>query len=52
MPTQCGSAARPLSGEPRWTTEFRSLWARAQEVLRAGGSDLAHTAGLSHKKIF
>src|SRR5262245_21637963 len=43
MPTQFGSAARPLSGEPRWTTEFRSLWARAQEVLRAGGSDLAHT---------
>ena len=43
MPTQFGSATRPLSGEPRWTTEFRSLWARAQEVLRAGGSDLAHT---------
>jgi hypothetical protein len=35
LPTKFGSAARPLSGEPRWTTEFRSLFARGQEVLRA-----------------
>jgi enamine deaminase RidA (YjgF/YER057c/UK114 family) len=31
-----------LSGEPQWTAQFRSLWGRAQEVLRAGGSDLSH----------
>jgi enamine deaminase RidA (YjgF/YER057c/UK114 family) len=43
LPTQLGSSARPLSGEPRWTTEYRSLFARAQEVLRAGGSDLGRT---------
>jgi enamine deaminase RidA (YjgF/YER057c/UK114 family) len=43
LPTKFGSSARPLSGEPRWTTEFRSLFARAQEVLRAGGSDLGRT---------
>jgi len=43
LPTEFGSSARPLSGEPRWTTEFRSLFARGQEVLRAGGSDLGRT---------
>jgi enamine deaminase RidA (YjgF/YER057c/UK114 family) len=43
LPTQFGSARRPLSGEPRWTTQFRSLFARGAEVLAAGGSDLAHT---------
>jgi hypothetical protein len=26
LPTQFGSAARPLSGEPAWTTQCRSLW--------------------------
>src|SRR5688572_4106138 len=43
LPTQFGSGKRPLSGEPRWTTQFRSLFARGAEVLAAGGSDLAHT---------
>jgi enamine deaminase RidA (YjgF/YER057c/UK114 family) len=43
LPTKFGSSARPLSGEPGWTTEFRSLFARGQEVLRAGGSDLGRT---------
>ena len=43
LPTQFGSDKRPLSGEPRWTTQFRSLFARGAEVLAAGGSDLAHT---------
>jgi len=42
MPTRFGSAARPLSGEPGWTIQFRSLWERAQAVLEAGGTDLAH----------
>jgi enamine deaminase RidA (YjgF/YER057c/UK114 family) len=41
LPSAFGSSARPLSGEPQWTAQFRSLWARAQEVLRAGGSDLS-----------
>ena len=43
LPTRFGSAARPLSGEPAWTTQFRSLWERAQAVLAAGGTDLTHT---------
>jgi enamine deaminase RidA (YjgF/YER057c/UK114 family) len=43
LPTQFGSDKRPLSGEPRWTTQFRSLFARGAGVLAAGGSDLAHT---------
>lgn len=43
LPTQFGSGKRPFSGEPRWTTQFRSLFARGAEVLAAGGSDLAHT---------
>lgn len=43
LPTQFGSDKRPLSGEPRWTTQFRSLFARGAEVLKAGASDLAHT---------
>jgi hypothetical protein len=42
MPTRFGSAARPLSGEPAWTIQFRSLWERAQAVLAAGGTDLTH----------
>jgi enamine deaminase RidA (YjgF/YER057c/UK114 family) len=42
MPTRFGSAARPLSGEPNWTIQFRSLWERAQAVLEAGGTDLTH----------
>ena len=42
LPTQFGSDRRPLSGEPRWTTQFRSLFARGAEVLEAGASDLAH----------
>ena len=43
LPTRFGSAARPLSGEPAWATQFRSVWERAQAVLAAGGTDLAHT---------
>jgi enamine deaminase RidA (YjgF/YER057c/UK114 family) len=43
LPTQFGSEKRPLSGEPGWTTQFRSLFARGAEVLAAGASDLAHT---------
>ncbi len=43
LPTQFGSEKRPLMGEPRWSAEFRSLFARGAEVLKAGGSDLAHT---------
>jgi enamine deaminase RidA (YjgF/YER057c/UK114 family) len=42
MPTRFGSAARPLSGEPDWTIQFRSVWERAQAVLEAGGTDLTH----------
>jgi enamine deaminase RidA (YjgF/YER057c/UK114 family) len=42
MPTRFGSAARPLSGEPAWTIQFRSLWERAQAVLAAGGTALTH----------
>ncbi|HEX2545271.1 MAG TPA: Rid family hydrolase, partial [Ramlibacter sp.] len=41
LPTTFGSAARPLSGEPQPTAQFRSLWERAQQVLHAGGSELA-----------
>lgn len=41
LPSAFGSPARPLSGEPQWTTQFRSLWARAGEVLHAGGSELS-----------
>lgn len=43
LPGAFGSKKRPLSGEPAWTTQFRSLFARGAEVLSAGGSDLAHT---------
>jgi enamine deaminase RidA (YjgF/YER057c/UK114 family) len=43
LPTEFGSEKRPLSGEPRWTTQFRSLFARGAEILKAGGSDLTHT---------
>jgi enamine deaminase RidA (YjgF/YER057c/UK114 family) len=41
LPSAFGSSTRPLSGEPQWTAQFRSLWTHAQEVLRAGGSDLS-----------
>jgi enamine deaminase RidA (YjgF/YER057c/UK114 family) len=41
LPSAFGSPARPFSGEPQWTAQSRSLWARAGEVLRAGGSDLS-----------
>lgn len=41
LPSAFGSATRPLSGDPEPTTQFRSLWSRAEEVLRAGGSDLS-----------
>lgn len=40
LPSNFGAAARPMSGEPQPTLQFRSLWERAQEVLRAGGSEL------------
>ena len=43
LPGEFGSKTRPLSGEPAWTTQFRSLFARGAAVLAAGGSDLAHT---------
>ena len=33
---------RPLSGLPRWHKEANSMYMRASEVLRAGGSDFAH----------
>jgi enamine deaminase RidA (YjgF/YER057c/UK114 family) len=34
---------RPLSGLPRWYREALCLYQRAEEVLRAGGTDLRHT---------
>jgi len=34
---------RPLSGLPRWYREALCLYRRAEEVLEAGGTDLAHT---------
>jgi len=34
---------RPLSGLPRWYREALCLFQRAEEVLKAGGTDLAHT---------
>ena len=34
---------RPLSGLPRWYREALGLYQRAEEVLRAGGTDLGHT---------
>lgn len=40
LPSAFGSEARPLSGAPRWTSQFESLWTRAEAVLRAGGTDL------------
>jgi enamine deaminase RidA (YjgF/YER057c/UK114 family) len=43
MPTHLAAVARPLSGEPQWTLQFRSLWERARDVLHAGGSDLSRT---------
>ena len=42
LPTELGGE-RGLLGEPAWTTEYRSLFARAQEVLKAAGSDLSRT---------
>jgi enamine deaminase RidA (YjgF/YER057c/UK114 family) len=42
LPTRFGATARPLSGEPAWTIQCRSVWERAQTVLAAGGTDLAH----------
>jgi enamine deaminase RidA (YjgF/YER057c/UK114 family) len=42
LPSQFGSKTRPLSGEPAWTTQFRSLFARGAQVLAAGKSDFAH----------
>lgn len=33
---------RPLSGLPRWYREALCLYRRAEEVLKAGGTDLAH----------
>ena len=29
LPTRFGATARPLSGEPAWTIQCRSLWERA-----------------------
>jgi enamine deaminase RidA (YjgF/YER057c/UK114 family) len=43
MPTRVSPSARPLSGEPEWTLQFRSLWERARAVLQQGGSDLSRT---------
>jgi enamine deaminase RidA (YjgF/YER057c/UK114 family) len=43
LPTRFGATARPLSGEPAWTIQCRSVWERAQAVLAAGGTDLTHT---------
>jgi enamine deaminase RidA (YjgF/YER057c/UK114 family) len=43
LPSAFGSPARPLTGEPQWTAQCRSLWARAQEVLHEGGSDISRT---------
>jgi len=34
---------RPLSGLPRWYREALCLYRRTEEVLRAGGTDFAHT---------
>jgi len=34
--------ARPLSGLPRWYREASCLYQRAEEVLKAGGTDFAH----------
>lgn len=42
LPTDLGGR-RGLLGEPAWTTQYRSLFARAQEVLKAAGSDLSRT---------
>ena len=36
------SAARPLSGQPRWQREATCLYARATEVLHAAGADFSH----------
>lgn len=35
--------SRPLSGLPRWYREALCLYQRAEEVLKAGGTDLGHT---------
>jgi len=42
LPGELGGE-RGLLGEPAWTTQYRSLFVRAKEILEAGGSDLAHT---------
>ena len=36
------SAARPLSGQPRWQREATCLYSRATEVLQAAGADFSH----------
>ncbi len=39
---QVAANPRPLSGLPRWHTEAALMYARAAEVLKAGGSDFAN----------
>jgi enamine deaminase RidA (YjgF/YER057c/UK114 family) len=40
---EAADGPRPLSGLPRWYREAICLYRRAEEVLRAGGTDFAHT---------
>ncbi len=40
---QARDGGRPLSGLPRWYREALCLYQRAEEVLRAGGTDLGHS---------
>ena len=40
---EAADGPRPLSGLPRWYREALCLYRRAEEVLRAGGTDFAHT---------
>ena len=39
---EAADGPRPLSGLPRWYREALCLYRRAEEVLEAGGTDLAH----------
>jgi enamine deaminase RidA (YjgF/YER057c/UK114 family) len=39
---EAADGGRPLSGLPRWYREALCLYRRAEEVLRAGGTDLGH----------
>ena len=41
--TEALDGGRPLSGLPRWYREALCLYRRAEEVLKAGGTDLAHS---------